>query len=113
MRIDGSTRALTELDEETQSILLRRLHPRINNFNDVVLFLMQCNMDIKYIGSGEAAKALVYYVTDYITKNTVLFRSIRHTSVTVTYLIISAHQHKVAMTCDKWKIFDKICIFCP
>jgi hypothetical protein len=25
-------------------------------------------MDIKYIGSGEAAKALVYYVTDYITK---------------------------------------------
>jgi hypothetical protein len=61
MRIDSSTRALTltELDEETQSILLRRLHSRINNFNNVVLFLMQCNMDIKYIGSGEAATALV------------------------------------------------------
>ncbi|KAJ7429945.1 hypothetical protein B0H11DRAFT_1766031 [Mycena galericulata] len=27
-------------------------------------------MDIKYVGSGEAAKALVYYVTDYITKST-------------------------------------------
>lgn len=70
MRIDGSTRAMTELDSETQSILLKRLHPRINNFNDVVIFLMQCNMDIKYIGSGEAAKALVFYVTDYITKST-------------------------------------------
>ena len=27
-------------------------------------------MDIKYIGAGEAAKALVYYISDYITKNT-------------------------------------------
>ena len=44
------------------------LHPRINNFNDIVIFLMECNMDIKYIGSGEAAKALVFYITDYITK---------------------------------------------
>lgn len=68
MRIDGKTRAFTDLDEESQSILIKRLHPRINNFNDVVIFLMQCNMDVKYIGSGEAAKALVYYVTDYITK---------------------------------------------
>ncbi|KAJ7131640.1 hypothetical protein C8R43DRAFT_895752, partial [Mycena crocata] len=70
MRIDGSTRALTELDPDTQSILLKRLHPRINNFNEFVLFLLRCNMDIKYVGSGEAAKALVYYVTDYITKST-------------------------------------------
>ncbi|EGO04935.1 hypothetical protein SERLA73DRAFT_44118 [Serpula lacrymans var. lacrymans S7.3] len=30
---------------------------------------MRCNMDIKYIGSGETAKALVYYVTDYINKS--------------------------------------------
>ncbi|EGO02536.1 hypothetical protein SERLA73DRAFT_47931 [Serpula lacrymans var. lacrymans S7.3] len=29
---------------------------------------MRCNTDIKYISSGKAAKALVYYVTDYITK---------------------------------------------
>ncbi|KIN95608.1 hypothetical protein M404DRAFT_67266, partial [Pisolithus tinctorius Marx 270] len=45
------------------------LHPRINNYNDVVLFLLQCNMDIKHIGSGTAAKALTYYISDYITKN--------------------------------------------
>jgi hypothetical protein len=68
MRIDGSTHPMTSIDPETQSILLKRLHPRINNFNDVVLFLMECNMDIKYIGSGEAAKALIYYITNYITK---------------------------------------------
>ncbi|KAF8550781.1 hypothetical protein OG21DRAFT_1478399 [Imleria badia] len=33
------------------------------------MFLLQCNMDIKYIGSGPAAKALVFYITDYITKS--------------------------------------------
>ncbi|KAJ6615011.1 hypothetical protein B0H10DRAFT_1802260, partial [Mycena sp. CBHHK59/15] len=44
--------------------------PRIDNFNDFVLFLLKCNMDIKYIGSGEAAKALMFYIMDYITKST-------------------------------------------
>ncbi|KAI9057431.1 hypothetical protein FKP32DRAFT_1556647, partial [Trametes sanguinea] len=68
MRIDGSTRAQTVLDDESGGILLRRLHPRIANYNDLVIFLMKCNMDVKFIGSGEAAKALIYYVTDYITK---------------------------------------------
>ncbi|KAI0349449.1 hypothetical protein OH77DRAFT_1383063, partial [Trametes cingulata] len=68
MRIDGTTRPHTCVDEVSGSILLRRLHPRIANYNDVVMFLMKANMDIKHIGSGQAAKALVYYVTDYITK---------------------------------------------
>jgi hypothetical protein len=68
MCITGQTRAVTEIDEETQSILLWWLHPWINNFNDVVLFQLQSNMDIKFIGSGPTAKALVYYVSDYITK---------------------------------------------
>ncbi|KAJ7086496.1 hypothetical protein C8R44DRAFT_650865, partial [Mycena epipterygia] len=69
MRITGEVNPLTKLDEDTESIILRRLHPRINNYNQFVMFLLRCNMDIKYIGSGEAAKALVYYVTDYITKS--------------------------------------------
>ena len=29
---------------------------------------MKSNMDVKFIGSGDAAKAMLYYVTDYITK---------------------------------------------
>lgn len=68
MRMNGHTRNFTELHPETQEILLRRLHPWINNYNDVVLFLQRCNMDIKYIGSGVDAKAFAFYVTDYITK---------------------------------------------
>ncbi|RPD77265.1 hypothetical protein L226DRAFT_544690 [Lentinus tigrinus ALCF2SS1-7] len=61
MRIDGSTRATSSLDPDTLSIQLRRLHPWISSYNDA-------NMDIKHIGSGEGAKALIYYITDYITK---------------------------------------------
>ncbi|KIM24569.1 hypothetical protein M408DRAFT_31468, partial [Serendipita vermifera MAFF 305830] len=68
MRIDGATRATTSIDQETESILLRRLHPRVNCYNDVLAFLTQSNNDIKFIGSGEGAKALLYYITDYITK---------------------------------------------
>ncbi|RDX42566.1 hypothetical protein OH76DRAFT_1302355, partial [Lentinus brumalis] len=68
MRIDGSTQEKYELDPESGGILMKRLHARIASYNAVVIFLMKCNMDIKFIGSGEAAKALVYYVTDYITK---------------------------------------------
>lgn len=69
MRIDGSTRPETTLDPDTHAILLRRLHPRIAPYNDIVTFCIRGNTDIKYIGSGEAAKALMYYVTDYITKD--------------------------------------------
>ncbi|KAH7919433.1 hypothetical protein BV22DRAFT_1108077 [Leucogyrophana mollusca] len=68
MRINGSTLPETTLDDETLSILLRRLHPRIAAYNEVVIFLLKCNMDLKFIGSGEAAKALIFYVTDYVTK---------------------------------------------
>ena len=68
MRIDGTTRAETTVDEETGAILLWRLHLRIANYNDLIIFLIRANMDIKHIGSGEGAKALIYYVMDYITK---------------------------------------------
>jgi hypothetical protein len=96
MRIDGKTRSLTEIDRETQSLLLKKLHPRINNFNDLVLFLFQCNMDIKFIGSGEAAKALVYYVTDYITKNSLAF----HTGFAAIQHAIMRNSHKYAGHAD-------------
>lgn len=39
---------------------MKRLHETINNFN-------------KYIFSGSDAKALVYYITDYVTKSSLSF----------------------------------------
>jgi hypothetical protein len=68
MRINGSTNPKTFVNKESGSIILKRLHPRISNYNELLTFLIRSNTDIKYIGSGEAAKALVFYITDYITK---------------------------------------------
>ena len=34
-----------------------------------MLEAVRCNMDIQFIVSGELAKAMIYYVTDYITKS--------------------------------------------
>lgn len=55
--------------DEEGSIQLRRLHGEINNYNAATLYCMRNNMDIKHIGSGNAAKAMIFYVTDYITKD--------------------------------------------
>ena len=92
MRIDGSTRQTSSIDPETGSVLLRRLHPRIANYNDVMVFLLRANMDIKHIGSGEAAKALIYYVTDYITKSSL-----------PTHVGLSALLHAIHRASDKYK----------
>lgn len=69
MRMNGATREKTELDTESGGILYRQTHPWINAYNDIVIMLLKSNMDISFIGSGHMAKALIYYITDYITKN--------------------------------------------
>lgn len=48
---------------------LRCLDGMVNNFNKTMLEAIRCNMDIKFIGSGASAKAVLYYITDYITKS--------------------------------------------
>lgn len=68
MRMNGETVEVSVLDENTHEIILRRHHPKIAAHTPLVTFLMQCNMDAKHIGSGEKAKCLVHYSTDYITK---------------------------------------------
>ena len=53
---------------ETGDICLRCLDSLVNNFNETILRAVRCNMDIQFIGSGEAAKAIVYYITNYVVK---------------------------------------------
>jgi hypothetical protein len=61
--------ARSAFDMDSGEITLRCLDGMVNNFNDTMLELIRCNMDIKFIGSGASAKAILYYVTDYITKS--------------------------------------------
>ncbi|PPQ71479.1 hypothetical protein CVT24_011973 [Panaeolus cyanescens] len=62
------SRPVSVIVEETGEIKIKRRDGSINNFNSEILTAMRCNMDIKFIGSGTCAKALIFYVTDYITK---------------------------------------------
>ena len=62
-------KAESSLDPETGNVCLRCLDGLVNNFNATILEAVRCNMDIQFIGSGDSAKAMIYYITDYITKS--------------------------------------------
>ncbi|KAF5320357.1 hypothetical protein D9611_011328 [Ephemerocybe angulata] len=66
--MDGVTSNTTTVDQTEGTIAIRRLHPKMTHYNPSIIFLLKCNTDIKFIGSGSDAKAFMYYVTDYITK---------------------------------------------
>ena len=55
-------------DTKTNSVVLKCLDPTINFFNRFILVFCRHNHDIKSILSGKAAKAAMFYITDYITK---------------------------------------------
>ncbi|KAG1887028.1 hypothetical protein F4604DRAFT_1571508, partial [Suillus subluteus] len=61
--------AKSSVDYETGEICLCCLDGMVNNFNASMLEAVHCNMDIKFIGSGASAKAILYYITGYITKS--------------------------------------------
>ncbi|KAJ3804007.1 hypothetical protein F5876DRAFT_91882 [Lentinula aff. lateritia] len=50
-------------------LTLKCLDGLVNNFNEYIIHAIHCNMDIKFIGSGASAKAVLYYITNYITKS--------------------------------------------
>jgi len=60
---------ISTVDPVTGEITLKCLDGLVNHFNITIFEAVRCNMDIKSIGSGPAAKAILYYITDYITKS--------------------------------------------
>ena len=58
----------TTVDRESGEITLCRQDGMVNPYNRSILEVMRCNTDIKFIGSGYAAHAVLYYITDYILK---------------------------------------------
>ena len=73
MRMPRALVNTSNIDLSTGQITMRRSHPWINNFNEWLISACRSNMDIKFIWSGNDAKALVYYITDYVTKSTLSF----------------------------------------
>jgi hypothetical protein len=56
------------IDPVSGEIELRCLDGMVNHFNATILSVIQCNMDIKFVRSRESVKAILYYITDYISK---------------------------------------------
>lgn len=73
MRMPRKIENTSFINTESGEIRLKRLHETINNFNEYIISACRSNMDIKYIFSGSDAKALVYYITDYVTKSNLSF----------------------------------------
>ena len=56
--------------DENGNIHLKRAHGFVNDFNWIIQAGLRCNHDIKYIGKNvNSSLAIVYYLTNYITKN--------------------------------------------
>ncbi|KAJ3766705.1 hypothetical protein FB446DRAFT_767331 [Lentinula raphanica] len=61
--------SLTYFDHDTGELYFWKLDGLINNFNVTITEAVRCNTDVKFVGSGPCAKAVMYYITDYITKS--------------------------------------------
>ncbi len=58
----------TTIDKETGHINLIKKEAWINMFTPIISYIFHCNMDVTSLRSGTAIKAVLVYVTDYITK---------------------------------------------
>jgi hypothetical protein len=58
----------TTVDKETGSIDMKKKEPWLNTFTPIITYLFRCNTDVTCLFSGTAIKAVILYVSDYITK---------------------------------------------
>ena len=63
------------------AVIMKKVEPWLNTFTPLVTYIFRCNTDVTSLASGTAIKAVVMYVSDYITKSTLkthtIFDSIR------------------------------------
>ncbi|TFK53513.1 hypothetical protein OE88DRAFT_1606198, partial [Heliocybe sulcata] len=73
--------AKSSADTDDGSIQLKKLESRLNTFMPVLTYVLRSNSDVTSLLSGTALKAIVAYVTDYITKTPLktytIFQTIR------------------------------------
>ncbi|KAI0338078.1 hypothetical protein BDW22DRAFT_1299802, partial [Trametopsis cervina] len=57
------------VDWMTGSVELRHTEQWLNTFNITLTYLMRCNTDVTCLMSSTQVRAIIAYVTDYVTKN--------------------------------------------
>ncbi|KZP22504.1 hypothetical protein FIBSPDRAFT_739008, partial [Athelia psychrophila] len=68
-RFPRDTFASTMLDPETGALNMKKGESHMNTFSYVIAYLLRCNHDVTSLLSGTALKAVVAYVTEYVTKS--------------------------------------------
>lgn len=68
-RFPRDTFSCTMMDPETGALNMKKGEPHMNTFSYVMAFLFRCNHDVTSLLSGTALKAVVAYVTEYVTKS--------------------------------------------
>ncbi|CAF5027675.1 unnamed protein product, partial [Rotaria sp. Silwood1] len=97
MRMPRKLVQISTIDPATGHISMRRSDPWINNFNEYLIAACRSNMDIKFIWSGSDAKALVYYITDYVTKMSLSF----HDTFALVQKSITSLQNSLQQTSNE------------
>ncbi|KZT00760.1 uncharacterized protein LAESUDRAFT_617766, partial [Laetiporus sulphureus 93-53] len=59
----------TVVDEDFGAINFKKIEPWINTFNPVISSVLHCNTDVTCLLSGTQVKAVITYLTDYVTKS--------------------------------------------
>jgi Helitron helicase-like domain at N-terminus/PIF1-like helicase len=67
-RFPRTTYEQTLVDTNTGALNLKKGEPWMNTFTPTLTYILRCNSDVTSLLSGTAVKAVVAYVTDYITK---------------------------------------------
>jgi hypothetical protein len=58
----------TTVDEADGHVVMKKLEAYMNTFTPCLTYLMRCNTDVTSLSSGTSIKAIVSYITDYVTK---------------------------------------------
>ncbi|KAJ7267069.1 hypothetical protein C8J57DRAFT_1023160, partial [Mycena rebaudengoi] len=72
----------TEVDLNDGSIKLKKLEPMLNNVTPAVTYVLGCDTDVTCLLSGTSIKAVVAYISDYVTKSSLktyhVFQSVQN-----------------------------------
>jgi len=60
----------TEVDPLTGALNIKKGEPWLNTITPVLTYVLRCNTDVTSLLSGTAVKAVVAYISDYVTKTT-------------------------------------------
>src|ERR1700723_4444536 len=67
-RFPRQTFEKTEVDPKTGALNIKKAERWINTLAPIVTYLLRCNTDVTSLLSGTAIKAIVAYISDYVTK---------------------------------------------